>query len=977
MKKRITTLIVICTALFIFPFTAQAARLDTHSGMMVSGFNYLGAYYNNLNSPIGHGICGGAGNFNGVGDWFNFVSVPNNYYLTYPITIPNGNGNTTETHWFSKGSFEPNADGGIGSFGWSLNQGAWYNYLPTSITYNDDHPENAPQIYVSNNAGFYVGGGTNNNNILWCANGTPVMYADTIPNGGRCYYNYNDVVDADWHWARANQGWSTAGLNQGYNAVYFAGTDASANYTTSSFQFYYDTVAPTANGSDLKNVTDTGFDIYLYNVGDATSGVNRVQVPTWSNNSQYDLRGDWPTNPFCSATNIGGGTWVYHVDKANFNGDMTGFCSDWYLYDNAGNVCGIGSYHGVNLLNRNATVTSDIPATMELGQATTFHVTATNTGTYPWTAATNFRLGEVYRSTTIPGIPDRLYLPAGTTIGAGQSYTWTLTVTPTVLGVNNLDWNMLQEGVVWFGSNCVKTVNVVDTKPPTATYNPNSATWTNQNVSVTVTMADNIGGSGVHAYQYRTSSNNGATWGAWSGIVYNGNPFIVTLSGQGTNLIQTSVTDWAGNLSQPVSGQYLIDKTLPTVTYSPNSANYEQSVSVTIFPADTGSGVKQWRYRTNIGGIFGAWTLYYTSTSPQIVSFNTYSDAYIQTEVDDNAGNVSTINSGGYHKNVTANISGTLHISDTYDDNTDVTGAVDISFMISDTAVNLIPSSGVMVRVIVGGTTVLDQAILCPANNHSWVPFKFHTPTLSQGTSQSLGVTIQLNYTNALPETNTADNVITQYTTVTGAEFTNPPFTQYQETSPSGFENLSPSNNLTMQNYNWSEWRYTNSSLVLQNFFVNITGSALITPDTRATSSTFNSSTGLWTMRSGYGFSNNTVINFSTNYDNPNLMTMPQRIRVYYPEFNYDMNNNLSELELISNTGTSQNYTATYAFKQNPQSVTLQRLHFTPMWFPNGTYIAQEQLLDLWTPYGQLTMSGNMQLNISGSLYDDWYPTTN
>jgi hypothetical protein len=70
------------------------------------------------------------------------------------------------------------------------------------------------------------------------------MQADYVPDSGTIFYNKPDKKDADWHWARESQSWSTDNLHQGKNTVYYAGTDASANYTTGSRDFYYDTLKP-------------------------------------------------------------------------------------------------------------------------------------------------------------------------------------------------------------------------------------------------------------------------------------------------------------------------------------------------------------------------------------------------------------------------------------------------------------------------------------------------------------------------------------------------------------------------------------------------------------------------------------------------------------------------------------------------------------------------------------------------------------
>ena len=342
-KRILITLAAVFCGFFVLPFTAQAARLDTHSGIVKSNAPNQPAYSDqNLGGPLAQYIC--------AGDWYNVVQICSNStrYVTYPITIENGNSTITETHYFQGVNFINNADGNAGSFSYSFDQNQWYNYLPSSITYTDATDnggnDNYGEIYVSNNEGFFVQGDLNNNNKLMCNNGTVIMRADYVSNP--CYYNNSDYTDCDWHWARAEQDWSTSGLIQGVNTVYFAGTDESANYTTDQAQFLYDTVAPYGNNVSITNITSEGYDVYVYGVGDATSGVATVKFPTWTNPDQSDIR--WDTG-----ANLGGGTWYYHVSKSNFNNQMSNYATLVYAYDNAGNSAFVGGYSSIPLVNIN------------------------------------------------------------------------------------------------------------------------------------------------------------------------------------------------------------------------------------------------------------------------------------------------------------------------------------------------------------------------------------------------------------------------------------------------------------------------------------------------------------------------------------------------------------------------------------------------------------------------------------------------
>jgi hypothetical protein len=342
-KRIIITLAAVICGFFAFSFSAQAARLDSHSGIVKANASNQMAYSNqNLGGPLGQYIC--------AGDWYNIVQVCSNStrYVTYPITVHNGRGTITETHYFNGVNFVNNGDGSTGYFSYSFNQNQWYNYLPSSITYTDysdnSSTDNYGEIYVSNNKGFFVQGDQNNNSKLMCIDCTIVMDADYIAQP--CYYNKSDYYDCDWHWARAQNSWSTTGLIQGINTVYFAGTDASANYTTGQAQFLYDTVPPYASNVSITNITSTGYDVYVYGVGDTTSGVATVRFPTWTKSDQSDIRWD-------AGTNLGGGTWYYHVSKSSWNNSVNNYSTHVYVYDNAGNSAFAGSYSSISLITTN------------------------------------------------------------------------------------------------------------------------------------------------------------------------------------------------------------------------------------------------------------------------------------------------------------------------------------------------------------------------------------------------------------------------------------------------------------------------------------------------------------------------------------------------------------------------------------------------------------------------------------------------
>ena len=127
-------------------------------------------------------------------------------------------------------------------------------------------------------------------------------------------------------------------------------------------------------------------------------------------------------------------------------------------YDNT-NVCVKGYTNNVQPLDAEV-VSHTIPGTMAAGQSQTASVTMKNTGTIPWTPSTAFRLGTNTNASTFIGAT-RVYLPSGTTINPGQSYTFTFMLTaPSTSGPYTLQFRMLQEYVKWFGETLSTSVDV-------------------------------------------------------------------------------------------------------------------------------------------------------------------------------------------------------------------------------------------------------------------------------------------------------------------------------------------------------------------------------------------------------------------------------------------------------------------------------------------------------------------------------------
>jgi hypothetical protein len=117
-------------------------------------------------------------------------------------------------------------------------------------------------------------------------------------------------------------------------------------------------------------------------------------------------------------------------------------------------------------------------------------------------------------------------------------------------------------------------------------------------------------------------------------------------------------------------------------------------------------------------------------------------------------------------------------------------------------------------------------------------------------------------------------------------------------------------------------------------------------------------------MKSGYGINQTVTANVSTNLSS--AVTPAQNAVSYFPEFRYERFWRLLER-------TASGYGARFEFKRNSYSTYENRTHFTPIWYPDGTYTVNTWLIDAWTPAGMLSVNLQGSLTIRGSLWDDWH----
>jgi hypothetical protein len=146
----------------------------------------------------------------------------------------------------------------------------------------------------------------------------------------------------------------------------------------------------------------------------------------------------------------------------------------------------------------------------------------------------------------------------------------------------------------------------------------------------------------------------------------------------------------------------------------------------------------------------------------------------------------------------------------------------------------------------------------------------------------------------------------------------------------------------------------------LANYRVNLVATSAITPDAKVPNTNINN------IKSGYGVNNIITANMeSIQIEIGGHITGAQTALSYFPEFGYTNYWRLLDL-------TMRGRSSRLEFKHNPFSAYNQRVHFLPLWFPDGAYNVYTYLYDAWTPVGMLSANVNGTITVQGSVYDDW-----
>ena len=278
-----------------------------------------------------------------------------------------------------------------------------------------------------------------------------------------------------------------------------------------------------------------------------------------------------------------------------------------------------------------------------------------------------------------------------------------------------------------------------------------------------------------------------------------------------------------------------------------------------------------------------------------------------------------------------------------------------VSFPISSSA-EINPSNHAYVTLDIGVQTYR-KSFICPAGGTQLIWIRWHTPSEPQ----------QLTAT----ATGAGNPVILNINVVKLEEKTPPDPTYYDRNdgfTPSPVPDYGNNTSTT-----WGEWyarwiQVTATYGYWYFYYVSYEASLVVhdltlKPDERCQTD-YQIGNGQTTMKSGYGVevSVEPLVQYGSgvaDYD----ITPIQNAVATFPEFGYQKYDRLLEKVDARN----------WMFKQNPFSYYSNRIHYIPLWYPDGDYTVPVCVFDSWTPGGQLYATVSDTLNIFGDVLDDWY----
>jgi len=273
------------------------------------------------------------------------------------------------------------------------------------------------------------------------------------------------------------------------------------------------------------------------------------------------------------------------------------------------------------------------------------------------------------------------------------------------------------------------------------------------------------------------------------------------------------------------------------------------------------------------------------------------------------------------------------------------------------------PVPAVAIRLTIGGTSYT-ESIPVSGNGTNLAVFKITVPVAGSYT-----VRIVADPDGVLNETDDSNNVLVKDIQVKPVPLSlvADPDDADMEQWHSLYGLMSTPPSAPSVYHTWQEVRLESGSYVIKNYWARLTTVFTISPDTRIAYADRPK-----VMESGFGYSVSCSTVITTNYDRPEKLTGAQMVWMRSPESAYGQLTRWQDVRdsLAVKTGNSGDASVIWQLKANPWSAIGSRLHFVPLWFPDGEYLAWAQAFYGWSPVGQLYDFKTDTLIIDGDMYD-------
>lgn len=296
-----------------------------------------------------------------------------------------------------------------------------------------------------------------------------------------------------------------------------------------------------------------------------------------------------------------------------------------------------------------------------------------------------------------------------------------------------------------------------------------------------------------------------------------------------------------------------------------------------------------------------------------------------------------------------------------YRTNTEVITAVDVSGGQSD------PDHPVSVTFNVGGRNYTVNNVYYPEGDSQLAWIRWTTPA----EPQAMTITVRVRGGGSVNNGTINVNIVDLDE--------NPPPNPLADDRNDSFRPGTVPDNAQVTSANWGVWRpwwyaywvwHSNGDddgywcdhgwweFDLDRYSASLSAAMTISPDEKAPTASGR------TMKSGYGINEKVTTNVRTTQSS--AVTAAQNAVTYFPEFQYQ-----GFWRLLDRMGSG--YSMSHEFKVNRYSTYGRRTHFTPIWYPDGSYTPYTWLIDCWTPAGMLSMNLTDSVSIRGNLWSDWH----